>query len=76
MNKLLYTHINPEKLLLSKWTATQPLQKEKHFLVTEIIRNEQQKIIACLLEAVINQRQYELDWRLLKDLNIWLPGWH
>jgi tryptophan-rich hypothetical protein len=75
MNKALYTQINPEKLLLSKWTATQPQQKEKHFLVTEVLRNEQQQIIACLLEAVINQRQYELDWRLLKDLSLWLPGW-
>ena len=75
MNKSLYTQINPEKLLLSKWTAVQPQQKEKHFLVTEAIRNEQQQIIACLLEAVINHRQYELDWRLLKDLSLWLPGW-
>jgi tryptophan-rich hypothetical protein len=75
MNKSLYTQINPEKLLLSKWTAVQPQQKEKHFLVTEVIRNEQQQIIACLLEAVINHRQYELDWRLLKDLSRWFPGW-
>jgi tryptophan-rich hypothetical protein len=75
MNKSLYTQINPEKLLLSKWTAVQPQQKEKHFLVTEVIRNEQQQIIACLLETVINHRQYELDWRLLKDLSRWFPGW-
>ena len=25
--------INPEKLMLSKWTAVTPTHKEKHFLV-------------------------------------------
>ncbi len=75
MNKSAYTPINPEKLLLSKWTAVCPQYKEKHFLVTEVIRNEDQRIVACLLEAVINRRQYELDWQQLKDTSQWLPGW-
>jgi tryptophan-rich hypothetical protein len=28
--------INPEKLLKSKWTAAQPKNREKHFMVTEV----------------------------------------
>jgi len=75
MTKSAYTQINPEKLILSKWTSVNPQHKEKHFLVTKVIRNEQEQIIACLLEAIINHKQYELDWRELKDLSIWLPGW-
>ena len=75
MNKPANNTINPEKLLLSKWTAVQPQSKEKHFLVTGVIRNEQQIVVVCVLEAVINHREYELDWRLLKDADVWLPGW-
>jgi tryptophan-rich hypothetical protein len=32
--------INPAKLLLSKWTAVKPVNKEKHFLVTKLIEPE------------------------------------
>ena len=67
--------INPKKLLLSKWTVVQPCNKEKHFLVTKLIRNEQEDIIACVLEAVINHHEYQLAWQLLKDPIFWLPGW-
>ena len=75
MTKLATNPINPEKLLLSKWTAVMPHNKEKHFLVTGVIRNEQQAVIFCILEAVINHREYELDWQILKDAASWLPGW-
>ncbi|UOA08883.1 TIGR02450 family Trp-rich protein [Methylobacter sp. S3L5C] len=75
MNKMKSRQINPEKLLLSKWTAVQPANKEKHFLVTRLVRDEQEIVVACVLEAVINHREIELDWHLLKDASIWLPGW-
>lgn len=32
--------LSPKKLLLSKWTAVQPAQKDKHFLVTQVIAPE------------------------------------
>ena len=35
--------INPKKLRLSKWTAVNPQEKEKHFLVTKVIDPEQPK---------------------------------
>jgi tryptophan-rich hypothetical protein len=68
--------INPNKLLLSKWTAVAPKQKERHFMVIKLIRDEEQEIIACELEAVINNNSYEIDWQVLKDSSCWLIGWH
>jgi tryptophan-rich hypothetical protein len=53
----------------------QPANKEKHFLVTRLDRDEQEIVVACVLEAVINHREIELDWQLLKDASSWLPGW-
>ena len=62
--------INPNKLLLSKWTAVKPRQKERHFMVTKLIRAENEEIIDCELEAVINNNLYEMDWKELKDTSL------
>lgn len=67
--------INPSKLLLSKWTAAKPVNKERHFIVTKLIRDENDVVIACELEALINQHVYETAWRVLKDSSVWLMGW-
>ena len=75
MNRQANNQINPDKLLLSKWTAVHPFDKEKHFLVTRVIKNEQEIVATCILEAVINHREYELDWNQLKDVSSWVPGW-
>ena len=68
-------HLNPRKLLLSKWTATQPQNRERHFLVTELIRDEQDNILGVELQAVLTQRSQQLDWRQLQDCEHWLQGW-
>jgi tryptophan-rich hypothetical protein len=67
--------LNPAKLLLSKWTAVRPARKEKHFIVTALIRDEDETIVGCYLEAVHSRKLYELDWRELKDPGRWLQGW-
>jgi tryptophan-rich hypothetical protein len=67
--------LNPEKLHLSKWTAVRPVRREKHFLVTALIRDEQEKVVGCLLEAVHSHRLREIDWRELRDSGQWLQGW-
>ncbi|GAA0418780.1 TIGR02450 family Trp-rich protein [Cocleimonas flava] len=67
--------INPKKLLLSKWTATAPVNKERHFIVSELIKDEEEKIIGCKLEAVINKNHYEIQWQRLKNNEEWLMGW-
>jgi tryptophan-rich hypothetical protein len=68
-------HINPGKLLRSKWTAVQPRNKEKHFLVTDIIRDENEVIVGCILEAVINHHCYEMAWQALQNTDVWRQGW-
>ena len=67
--------INPRKLLLSKWTAAHPQNREKHFLVTELIRDEEGTVLEVELQAVLTQRSERLDWRVLKDSKLWLLGW-
>lgn len=69
------TQINPEKLLLSKWTAAEPQHKEKHFLVTKLLRDELENVVACVLEAVLTGRAETLDWQVLKDDRRWRQGW-
>lgn len=66
---------NPEKLLLSKWTATRPQRKEKHFLVTELLRDENDVLLQVELQAVHSRRSIQVDWRTLRDDEQWLFGW-
>ena len=67
--------IQPKKLLNSKWTAVQPVNKEKHFLVTEVEFDEEGEVLHCLLEAVRSSREEAIDWTVLKDGDRWLQGW-
>ena len=67
--------INPGKLLLSKWTAALPKNREKHFLVTEVFRDEKGTVLQVELQAVLTQRSERLDWHLLKNSDSWLLGW-
>ncbi|MCK8044889.1 TIGR02450 family Trp-rich protein [Shewanella sp. 1CM18E] len=67
--------INPKKLLNSKWTAVQPLNKQKHFLVTKVKFDEDGEVSLCLIEAVLTRKQSIIDWRELTDHKVWLQGW-
>lgn len=67
--------INPRKLLGSKWTAVNPTNKEKHFLVSEIEFDEEGAVIACFIEAVMSHRQAPIEWQELQDTSRWLHGW-
>ncbi len=75
MSALPKRRLNPRKLLLSKWTAAQPQNRERHFLVTELIRDEEDNILGVELQAVLTQRSQQLDWRQLQDTERWLQGW-
>lgn len=68
-------HLNPNKLKLSKWTAVSPQNREKHFLVTELVRDEEGVVQGCVLEAVLTKREQVLPWKLLKDSSCWQQGW-
>ena len=67
--------LNPDKLLLSKWTAVKPQNRERHFMVTTLLRDEADRITGCVLQAVISGNDYPIDWRELKNSGIWLQGW-
>lgn len=67
--------INPAKLLLSKWTAAQPRHKEKHFMVTELFRDDEGTVLEIELQAVMTRRGERLPWQILQDADAWKIGW-
>jgi tryptophan-rich hypothetical protein len=69
--------VNAKKLLNSKWTAVNPINKEKHFLVTKLLTPEtiDQTIEFIELEAVFTKRSQILPWQQLNDSKLWLQGW-
>ncbi|MFL1500682.1 TIGR02450 family Trp-rich protein [Pseudomonas sp. O64] len=67
--------INPAKLLLSKWTAARPRNKEKHFLVTELFRDEEGTVLEIELQAVMTRRAERLTWQTLQNAEDWRIGW-
>lgn len=67
--------INPDKLHHSKWTAAQPQNREKHFMVTALWRDEEENVVDVTLEAVLTRREYRFHWRELKDDGRWRQGW-
>jgi tryptophan-rich hypothetical protein len=69
--------VDPRKLLLSKWTAVQPVAKEKHFVVTRVIEPEVpgDPVAFIELEAVHSRRAQRIDWRELRDDGTWRQGW-
>ncbi len=67
---------NPQKLLLSKWTATRPQHKEKHFMIVDLERDEEGVLLRVEIQAVHSRRSEWLDWRTLRDEMHWRQGWH
>jgi len=67
--------INPRKLLNSKWTSVSPVNREKHFTVTEVEFAEDGSVISCTIEAIISRRSKAFHWQDLKDTSQWLQGW-
>ncbi|MEN4753175.1 TIGR02450 family Trp-rich protein [Pseudomonas sp. Ps21-P2] len=67
--------INPRKLLLSKWTAASPKNREKHFLVTELFCDEEGTVLEIELQAVMTKRSQTLAWQTLQNDQSWQMGW-
>lgn len=67
--------INPGKLLLSKWTAADPRNKEKHFLVTELFVDDEGTVLEIELQAVMTRRSERLPWQTLQNIEAWKIGW-
>ena len=69
--------LNPKKLLLSKWTAVQVVEKQKHFLVSQLIQptDSSMPITEVEIEAVYSGHKHIIGWRDLQDLSLWKQGW-
>ncbi|OAZ97074.1 TIGR02450 family Trp-rich protein [Halomonas sp. G11] len=67
--------INPSKLHHSKWTAVQPRNKEKHFMVTQLIRDEDENVVDVVVEAIYSHRETVMPWQHLRDDSVWKMGW-
>ena len=67
--------VSPKKLLHSKWTAVTPENKDKHFIVTDVELDEEERVVACVIEAIMSQKTNCIDWRELKRRDIWQQGW-
>ena len=69
--------INPKKLLLTKWTAVKPINKQKHFLVSRDILPEppDERIEFVELEAIFSKKLQVISWRELSDPETWVQGW-
>ena len=69
--------LHPKKLLLSKWTAVTPVNKEKHFMVIKVIDPEIEgsAVEQVVIEAVMSKRQKTIQWRSLINGLEWKQGW-
>jgi len=69
--------LSPKKLLLTKWTAVSPANKEKHFVVTRVIEPDPPaiRIEWVEIQAVHSGRSSLLQWRDLTDGTLWRQGW-
>jgi tryptophan-rich hypothetical protein len=69
--------LSPKKLLHTKWTAVEPRNREKHFLVTRVIEPEPpgSPVVSVEIEAVHSQRAWIIGWRELTDVTQWRRGW-
>ena len=69
--------LQPGKLLLSKWTAVNPVARQKHFLVSEVILPETigGRIEWVEIEAVYTKARQRIDWNELRDESRWRQGW-
>lgn len=69
--------LSPKKLLLSKWTAVAPVDREKHFVVTRVVEPvpPEARIEWVEIEAVHSGRASTLHWRDLTDGTRWRQGW-
>ncbi len=68
--------VNQKKLPMSKWTAVSPVDRQKHFLVVDWVRNDEgEPTDRLVIEAVLTQRLREIHWRELEDSGSWRVGW-
>ena len=69
--------LNPKKLRLTKWTAVNPIAKQKHFLVSRVIQPEVETdpVELVEIESVFSKATQIIQWRELQNDEVWRQGW-
>jgi tryptophan-rich hypothetical protein len=67
--------ITPKKLLNSKWTAVKSIDKQKHWVIIHVEYDDDQSVIECLIQAIINKQETSINWRELNNPEMWTQGW-
>jgi tryptophan-rich hypothetical protein len=69
--------LSPKKLLLSKWTAIKPVDKQKHFLVSRVIQPAlpDDPIELVEIQSVFSNATQIIAWRELQNDSVWRQGW-
>ena len=69
--------LHPKKLLLTKWTAVNPVARNKHFLVSKVIQTEPPELTPewIEIEAVHSKTVTRILWHELRDSSLWRQGW-
>ena len=69
--------LNAKKLLLTKWTAVKPTDKQKHFLVSRVIQPElvTDPVEFVEIESVFSKATQIIQWRALQNDEVWRQGW-
>jgi tryptophan-rich hypothetical protein len=64
-------------LHLTKWTAVSPLKKQKHFLVSKVIKPDlpNDPVEWVEIESVFSKSTQIIRWRDLQNDEVWLQGW-
>lgn len=68
--------VQKAKIVGSKWTARQPHNREKHFLVLSWVLDENEEPTERVhLEAILTGNVREIHWRDLESVEKWRIGW-
>ncbi len=52
-----------------------PVNREKHFIITEVEFDDLGMVISCAIEAVLSRRSDAIDWQALKEPDQRQQGW-
>lgn len=55
--------------------SSEPSEKGKTLLVSEVKFDEEGVVVSCCIEAVMSKRSTPIDWRDLKNKKYWINGW-
>ena len=68
--------VNYKKLPGSKWTAVRPVERQKHFIVLDWVRDEEGEPTEMIeIEAILTRAVRTLHWRDLENVEEWRVGW-